>query len=420
MSQMTAALFLLLSSVAMAQQMGSSNEQTLEFQLNIDTFYNCAVDRPNSVTQAVTGASANGETCNSYPNQVSDFDIDPGPGVDPTPWASNSSATATLRNCASNICRIADAFSSVNLGLSSQPTYADESSISTRTRRVDTDNRGCPSCNPKGRGQVGQSWAAGWPLTCPNGGVETVEVELSLDVTSKSDSYFCQASTGGTSSIGAPDRIATDLFTRLTIAYMDANNQEISSETIQGVVFASEGRRTYVGGELFGTTLPTTSGGGPIEWELPPCLVGTVCFDDDLNLEHSFTLTPPAGTAWVSFSGQKTSLTSDYFDVNEDGVIDYWDRATLTLQFGNDVNDQDYLPHADLNQNGIINSEDASRLDMQACIADINSDGTADTTDFDAYMEWYNAGDPHAELTGDGSLNFFDVSVYQAMLGAGC
>lgn len=54
------------------------------------------------------------------------------------------------------------------------------------------------------------------------------------------------------------------------------------------------------------------------------------------------------------------------------------------------------------------------------CPADLTGDGNLNFFDVSAYLAMYNAGDPAADLTGEGDLNFFDVSAYLTMYNAGC
>jgi hypothetical protein len=64
-----------------------------------------------------------------------------------------------------------------------------------------------------------------------------------------------------------------------------------------------------------------------------------------------------------------------------------------------------------LNQNG---SGPCSAADLVEPFGELNF------FDVSAYINAFSAGDPSAELTGDGMLNFFDVSAYIALFGAGC
>lgn len=54
------------------------------------------------------------------------------------------------------------------------------------------------------------------------------------------------------------------------------------------------------------------------------------------------------------------------------------------------------------------------------CIADITGDGDLNFFDVSAFLTLFSGGDLGADFTGDGQLNFFDVSAFLAAFGAGC
>jgi hypothetical protein len=55
-----------------------------------------------------------------------------------------------------------------------------------------------------------------------------------------------------------------------------------------------------------------------------------------------------------------------------------------------------------------------------ACLADFTGEGTLDFFDVSAFLNAFNAGDASADLTGDGTLDFFDVSAFLNAFSAGC
>lgn len=54
------------------------------------------------------------------------------------------------------------------------------------------------------------------------------------------------------------------------------------------------------------------------------------------------------------------------------------------------------------------------------CAADRTGDGEVNFFDISDFLTDYNAADPSADLTQDGQFNFFDVSAYLALYNAGC
>jgi len=58
--------------------------------------------------------------------------------------------------------------------------------------------------------------------------------------------------------------------------------------------------------------------------------------------------------------------------------------------------------------------------DVNPCPADMNGDGSLNFFDVSAFLAAFAAMDPAADFTGDGSFNFFDVSAFLAAFAAGC
>ena len=55
-----------------------------------------------------------------------------------------------------------------------------------------------------------------------------------------------------------------------------------------------------------------------------------------------------------------------------------------------------------------------------ACPADLTGDGMLNFFDVSSFLGAFAAGDPIADFTGDGMFNFFDVSSFLAAFAAGC
>jgi Right handed beta helix region len=54
------------------------------------------------------------------------------------------------------------------------------------------------------------------------------------------------------------------------------------------------------------------------------------------------------------------------------------------------------------------------------CLADLTGDGLLNFFDVSAFLAAFASGDPIADFTGDGGLNFFDVSAFLSAFAAGC
>lgn len=61
-----------------------------------------------------------------------------------------------------------------------------------------------------------------------------------------------------------------------------------------------------------------------------------------------------------------------------------------------------------------------SNPNVPMCPADLTGDGNLDFFDVSAFLTAYNAMDPIADFTGDGMFNFFDVSAFLQAFQAGC
>lgn len=64
--------------------------------------------------------------------------------------------------------------------------------------------------------------------------------------------------------------------------------------------------------------------------------------------------------------------------------------------------------------------DDLTLEDMTACAADLTGDGMLNFFDISEFLSLFGAGDLSVDFTGDGSLNFFDVSAFLAAFADGC
>lgn len=55
-----------------------------------------------------------------------------------------------------------------------------------------------------------------------------------------------------------------------------------------------------------------------------------------------------------------------------------------------------------------------------ACIADLTGDGQLNFFDVSAFLSAFSSMNPIADFTGDGQFNFFDVSAFLGAFAAGC
>lgn len=409
---------ILLNAAGLADGDWHYRESSRHTTLKIVTVYSTAVDAANSVTVASAIAGTQGKSCNTDTPHT-DSDLDPDPQNGETPDA-NAHATASdnLVNCSGPGCTVASAYTDVNLGLSVNQTVSTVAVTTNVFNSRTTRDEACPpGCDPYGTGSIGAAWAAAWAIG-ENGYIQTIGVSMDMDIDGDNYSGPCLALQGGSGSSLTPDIIRNDEFTSVTIEYFDSNDVSLGIETLQGMVFSDYNGNINGHLSITGDLYDDPTVGGPFA---QACAYGVQCATRNVTIN----LTPPAGTAHVEYSGETTSTADfEYMDVNRDGVIDYFDRVEIAFSYGMTSNDPGYLPWADLSRNGTINTSDSDILDQVSCIADLNGDGFIDTLDTDIYTAWFTSSDPaeraKAELTGDGNLDFFDVTAFTNMLASGC
>ena len=54
------------------------------------------------------------------------------------------------------------------------------------------------------------------------------------------------------------------------------------------------------------------------------------------------------------------------------------------------------------------------------CPADVTGDGNLNFYDISAFLTAFSSGDPAGDFNGDGQFNFFDVSAFLTAFNAGC
>jgi endonuclease I len=149
---------------------------------------------------------------------------------------------------------------------------------------------------------------------------------------------------------------------------------------------------------------------------------------DVFNIAPGGSFAAPIDIEVLSSTGDTAALTTSFgvitdlssagmgqFDVMLDDASEGEFAATYTLRvynarsmFAGDVVVEDLT----LNLGGEVAGA--------ACIADLTGDGTLDFFDVSAFLSAYSSGDLSVDFTGDGVLNFFDVSAFLSAYSAGC
>jgi len=96
------------------------------------------------------------------------------------------------------------------------------------------------------------------------------------------------------------------------------------------------------------------------------------------------------------FYGYAVGVTDDYAVIGADGNDDFW--------WGPDAGSVYLIA---------LNCE-------TSCLADLTGDGSLDFFDVSAFLAAFGSGDLDADFTGDGVLDFFDVSAFLTLFGLGC
>lgn len=102
---------------------------------------------------------------------------------------------------------------------------------------------------------------------------------------------------------------------------------------------------------------------------------------------------------------------SDPSDIKFNGVLSEWGGGAKSWTT---AGDRGYL-----RLGGEFRVYDMSGCEV-ACLADLNGDGSLNFFDVSAFLGAYNTQDPIADFTGDGLFNFFDVSAFLQAYNAGC
>ena len=91
-----------------------------------------------------------------------------------------------------------------------------------------------------------------------------------------------------------------------------------------------------------------------------------------------------------------------------------WQRLT----FANSINDDNIITGLGADPDGYGVGYQLRVLD--GCLADLTGDGTLDFFDISAFLQAFNAEDPIADMNADGQYDFFDVSVFLGAYSTGC
>ncbi len=135
--------------------------------------------------------------------------------------------------------------------------------------------------------------------------------------------------------------------------------------------------------------------GGLLAGEFDRLLLGN---DDTINLD---------GTLTVNLDTGYTPAFGDTWDIIDGG--------TINSQFATEN-----LPNAPIGQVYRVIYESDRVFVILTCDADYTGDGVLNFFDVSKFLELFSAQDPDADINGDGSFNFFDISAFLQIFSAPC
>jgi hypothetical protein len=210
-----------------------------------------------------------------------------------------------------------------------------------------------------------------------------------------------------TTTVGGFMRVVeADADTAAVLAVHNILNLSVSS-----IAIVPEGHPTLNPGDMYGLTL---SGGGSLRLVHVDLATNSVVSQTSLfgiGFEPQFE----TGLDFAS-DGTLYAVIQGFDEVSPDNFVEISSHLyTIDPLFGSVV---------DL---GVIEGDqtwDAVTLVIDdgaaACPADLTGDGMLNFFDVSAFLAAFTANDPVADFTGDGVFNFFDVSAFLAAFGAGC
>ena len=141
--------------------------------------------------------------------------------------------------------------------------------------------------------------------------------------------------------------------------------------------------------------------------------------DDIHNVEVA-----PDGSVWISMFDQVFPYPGGVSQL-KDGVWRNWSQGSSPLPH-NQIWDLASRVTPEGYEMWVVCASEAIAIisvegeGTQPCVADLTGDGSLDFFDVSAFLNGFNAMDPIADLTGDGAFDFFDVSAFLNAFAVGC
>ena len=170
--------------------------------------------------------------------------------------------------------------------------------------------------------------------------------------------------------------------------------------------------------EIQGYYREEIGGNFDIRYCLIPGIFGPPGFEEDpIDPEHLIGCIE-GDPMFVGTSDYRLAAGSPAIDAGENAG---WTSLLMTDHEGNPrfVDDPDTVDTG-LGGTPVIDMGAYEYQVISMCAADLTGDGTLNFFDVSAFLNAFAAGDLGADFTGDGMLNFFDVSAFLSAFAAGC
>jgi len=147
-----------------------------------------------------------------------------------------------------------------------------------------------------------------------------------------------------------------------------------------------------------------------------------------------FTIYVPPGSV-DEINGDSTRVmyaVGGHFDSNADGA-DLWIEvdgvfgaeviASWAFPFAGVIDPDGFTSFRihDPDQEHVLGADDFTiAIAAEACLADLTGDGSLDFFDVSVFLSAFGAGDLGVDFSGDGLLDFFDVSMFLDLFSDGC
>jgi hypothetical protein len=167
-----------------------------------------------------------------------------------------------------------------------------------------------------------------------------------------------------------------------------------------------------------GTTILTSpvydiSGGGEFSFDYWFADIPTGEVNGD---EWAVDASTDGGSSWVRV---RTSTVAVQLWRSDTILVGQEIGASATMRFRFSIND---IGTQNVIEGGLDNVQISSFVceDSNVCSADLNGDGSLNFLDVSAFLGAFGIGDSVADFDGDGSFNFLDISAFLTAYNAGC